>query len=143
MMDIVGVLGRFLKSSRFPKVSKLDYSGSGSRTGMIEGHKPFELTYHKTPGLDKGTGTITIRSHARDSGMAHAWAKRLNVPYAGQSLGPFTNIVLDQLLRTRQRRYLSDGEKTRSCRGNGSNATTVETLWGATLHTTTQFRSTT
>ena len=44
MMDMVGVLGRFLKSSRFPKVSKLDYSGSGSRTGMLEGHKPFELT---------------------------------------------------------------------------------------------------
>ena len=48
---------------------------------------------------------------ASDAATTQAWAKRLKVPYAGQSLGPFTNTVLDQLLRTKQRRYLSDAEK--------------------------------
>ncbi len=32
-------------------------------------------------------------------------------PYAGQSLGPFTGIVLDTVLRRKQRRYLGESEK--------------------------------
>eukprot|EP00969_Alexandrium_andersonii_P162533 7184415-Alexandrium_andersonii.AAC.1 len=80
----MGILERFLRSARFPNVSKLDYE--------MEGHKPHQLTYHKTPGMDNGTGTVVIRSHARDATTTHAWAKRLEIPYAGQSLGPFTNM---------------------------------------------------
>lgn len=101
---ITGILTKFLISNRFPRVSKLNFD--------MDDHKPYELTYHKTPGMDNGTGMIVIRSHALDARTTHAWAQRLRVPYAGQSLGPFTNMVLDQLLRTKQRRYLNDAEKT-------------------------------
>jgi hypothetical protein len=99
---IEGLLCRFLLSKRYPRVTKLRYGSSD---------KPHQLLYHKIPKFDNGAGTITVRSHARDVSTTAAWAKRLDVPYAGQSLGPFTGVVLDALLRRRQRRYLADSEK--------------------------------
>ena len=99
---IYGLVVRFLQSRSYPRVSKLRY-------GDVD--KPFEITYHKIPSYDNGSGTIVVRSHARDVQTTAAWAKRLEVPYSGQSLGPFTNVVLDTLLRRKQRRYLSDTEK--------------------------------
>jgi hypothetical protein len=99
---IEGLLHRFLESKRYPKVTKLRYDTQD---------KPFQLLYHKVPSFDRGEGTISVRSHARDVATTSAWAKRLDVPYAGQSLGPFTGVVLDALLRRRRRRYLSDAEK--------------------------------
>jgi hypothetical protein len=55
------------------------------------------------PTFDIGEGTITVRNHARDVSTTAAWARRLDIPYAGQGLGPFTGVVIDALLRRRQR----------------------------------------
>ena len=40
-----------------------------------------------------------------------AFAKRIDIPYAGQSAGPFMHQVIDTIIRRKQRRYLSDTEK--------------------------------
>ena len=56
-------------------------------------------------------GTITVRSHAKDSRTIGAWARRLDIPYSGQQLQTFTGLVIDTLLRRKQRRYLKDDEK--------------------------------
>ena len=119
---ITGILTTFLKSTRFPRVSKLKYD---------ESSRPHELTYHKTPGMDNGTGAIVIRSHALDSATTHAWAQRLKVPYAGQSLGPFTNTVLDQILRTKQRRYLNDAEKAEVVQRQGQQCALCDDTLGS------------
>jgi hypothetical protein len=100
--NIDGLLRRYLLSKQYPRVTKLCYGSTD---------KPFQLVYHKVPMFDNGEGAITVRSHVRDVATTAAWAKRLDVPYAGQSLGPFTGIALDALLRRRQRRYLTDSEK--------------------------------
>jgi hypothetical protein len=97
---ITGLIVKFLE--RYPRVSKMRY-------GFTD--KPFEIQYHKVSAFDQGSGTIVVRSHARDVSTTSAWARRLNVPYSGQSLGPFTNIDLDTVLRRKQRRYLNDSEK--------------------------------
>jgi hypothetical protein len=100
--DLTGLLVRFLKSKRYPRVTKVRY-------GTLD--KPFEITYHKVSAFDQGAGTIVVRSHAKDVSTTAAWARRLDIPYSGQSLGPFTNIALDTVLRRKQRRYLKDSEK--------------------------------
>jgi len=100
---LTGLLVKFLKSKRYPRVNKVRYPGNMD--------KPFEITYHKVSAFDEGSGTIVVRSHAKDVSTIAAWARRLNVPYSGTSLGPFTNIALDTVLRRKQRRYLKDSEK--------------------------------
>ena len=87
---IVQTLRRFLDSSRFPRVSKLDYKA--------EGTKPFQLEYHKTPRMDNGTGTIVVRSHARDSangcmGRATESSVRRTEPWALHKPGPGPTIA--------------------------------------------------
>ena len=76
---------------------------------------PTELIYRKTPAMDnyieEGGSTISVRIHARDAETTGNWGKRLGIPYAGQTLGAFTGLVLDTVLRRRQRRYLTDTEK--------------------------------
>ena len=61
--------------------------------------------------MDTGAGTINIRIHAIDGEQTASWAQRLNIPYAGQTLGAFALIVLDTLLRKRIRKYLNMKEK--------------------------------
>jgi nitrate/TMAO reductase-like tetraheme cytochrome c subunit len=78
--------------------------------------------YHKNH-FDVGVGTITVRIRARDARLTAAWAEKLKVPYAGQSLGSFTHLVIDALLRQKHRRYLTDAEKAelRTNQGNCCN----------------------
>ena len=97
-----GLLERFMRSRRYPLITKLQYAGVS---------KPHTVIYHKSPGLDNGVGTITVRSHAKDSRTIGAWARRLDVPYSGQQLQTFTGLAIDTLLRRKQRRYLKDDEK--------------------------------
>ena len=135
--DIIGALDLFAKSRRYPRVSLARYP---SRMDAPARSKPYELTYVKVAGFDHGHGEIVIRSHAVDSGMTATWARRLNVPYAGQSLGPFTGVVLDTLLRKRVRRYLAEDEKQQllgeqggQCSLCGDALTTGETVFDHTI----------
>jgi len=97
-----GLLKLFARSHRYPRVTQ---SVLGQEIRITE------LAYTKVQGKDNGSGCIIVRSHALDSEATATWAKKLDVPYAGQSLGPFAGIVLDTLLRKRCRRYLTKGEK--------------------------------
>ena len=80
----------------------------------LGGHddKPFQLTYKKTAydGPDQ-SGEIVIRSMAMDARQTSEWAKKLSVPYSGQSLGAFSVTVLDTLLHRRSRKAPDDRQK--------------------------------
>ena len=52
--------------------------------------KPHTINYVKVRGMDNdASGDIVVRSHAIDGAATAQWAKRLDIPYAGQSLGTF------------------------------------------------------
>ena len=97
-----GLIKRMLKSKRYPLVSMQRYDTE---------NKPHELTYHKNPHFDNGTGTIKVRSHAQNTITLAAFARRLDIPYAGQAAGSFMHQVIDTIVRRKQRRYLTDAEK--------------------------------
>ena len=105
---MIGLLRRFFESGRYPLVS---YSRFPCRMqGFVD--RPRTITYHKTAFDGEGaSGTIVVRSVAQDFRQTRAWAKKLGVPYAGQSLGVFASTVLEVLLSRRNRRYLVDAEK--------------------------------
>ena len=97
-----GLLNRFLHSRRYPLITKHQYK---------DGCMPHELAYHKNPTFDNGSGTIRIRSHAKNSLTNAAFARRLEIPYAGQTTSSLIHLAIDTLLRRRQRRHLTDTEK--------------------------------
>ena len=135
--DIEGVLSLFAEGRRFPRVSMVRYK---DRNGLPL-DKPHELRYTKVAGKDDAaSGDICVRSHALDSAATAQWARKLNVPYAGQSLGTFTGIVLDRLLSARCRRYLTDVEKRqllsdqgRQCSSCGDVLTDQEAVYDHTI----------
>jgi hypothetical protein len=106
------LLQLFHASGRFPIVRKARHPQRQRGTLLLPARdKPTVLVYVKTPGMDGNTGAIRVRSHAMDAEVTAEWAKRISVPFAGQSLGPFTAVAFDALLRRRQRRLLTDKEK--------------------------------
>ena len=105
---IQGALKRFMDGGRFPLISWARYPSR-------DGHpvdKPLQLTYHKTAYDGPGQhGSIVVKSMARDARQNRDWAAKLNVPYGGQSIGPFTTVVLDTLLKRRPRHQISQGHR--------------------------------
>ena len=103
-----GALKRFMDSGRFPLVSWARYP---SRVGAPV-DKPLQLTYHKTAYDGPGQcGSIVVKSMAQDAHQNREWAEKLNVPYGGQSLGPFTTVVLDTLLKRRPRHEICQARR--------------------------------
>jgi len=72
---------------------------------------PARFTYKKNMATDGDLGEIVVRVHSVDSLQIQVWAQTLGVPYAGQTLGTFTQLVIDALLARRVRRYLGEAEK--------------------------------
>lgn len=105
---IQGALRRFLDSGRFPLISWARYRSR-------DGHpidKPLQLTYHKTAYDGPGQhGSIVVKSMARDASQTRDWAAKLSIPYGGQSLGPFTTVVLDTLLKRRTRHQIDPSQR--------------------------------
>ena len=101
----LGLLKRMLKSKRYPLVSMQRYDNQ---------NMPHELVYHKNQHFDNGTGAIRVRSHAKNSMTLAAFARRLDIPYAGQATGSFMHQVVDNIIRRKQRRYLSDTENSKN-----------------------------
>ena len=108
------LLERFLHSRRYPMITMT----SGKRAYEAV---PRELLYHKNPHFqDEGTGAIRVRLEACDSDLIRQWAQKLDMPYAGQTLQSFTQLAVDVVLRRKQRRFLTDAEKSqlRAAQGN-------------------------
>lgn len=102
---IEGALKLFIASGRYPLISWVRYP---QKVGRPQ-DKPHTLTYHKTAYDGEGQeGIITIKTVAQDARQNCEWARKLQVPYHGQSIGAFASIVLDTLLQRRRRQGVSD-----------------------------------
>ena len=106
-----GLVALLLSQGRYPTIRYQRYPPKMGCTAPAD--MPARIVYTKT-AMDcpaDSRGEIRVSSHARDATQTAAWAKVLGIPYAGQSLGAFTNMALDVLLRRRHRTYLSHRDK--------------------------------
>ena len=106
--NMAEALRLFMQSGRYPSISLARYP---QRDGRPE-DKPLSFTYHKTAYDGEGPkGEIVVRSMAMDAAQTREWASKLDIPYGGQSLGSFSSVVLDILLRRRVRQGPTQAQK--------------------------------
>jgi hypothetical protein len=102
-----GLVTLLVNQGRYPRVRYQRYPPKMGSTAPAD--MPSCIVYTKT-AMDcsaESRGEIRVSSHARDATQTAAWARVLDIPYSGQSLGVFTNRALDVILRRRHRKYLS------------------------------------